>query len=173
MSGNMENELISSPRQMRAPRLTLELVAAAESDARRILAWRNDAVSRRNSLDTRKVGLRTHLRWFRAKLADPACRILVARARGGKPVGQLRLDAVADGTAEVSIVVDPACRGRGVGTAMLRSIPDGGRRLRRLVAYVRPDNASSAVAFLKAGFRFSALVRRRGVAAYRLHKRLR
>lgn len=159
---------------MRAPRLPIQLVAAAETDARRILAWRNDPASRRNSLNTRKVGLRRHLRWFRAKLADPDSRILVARTPAGDAVGQLRLDVVAPGTAEVSIVVDRRWRGRGLGTAMLRGIPDRvpGRRLRRLVAYVRPENAASAVAFVKAGFRFSALVRRNGVCAYRLRKPL-
>ena len=54
---------------------------------------------------------------------------------------------------EVSLEVDPACRGRGLGTALARAarslVPDGGP----LWAQVAPANVASLRAFLAAGYR--------------------
>ena len=158
---------------MRIPESRIELAPATEEDGRLIWAWRNDPAARRNSLNPGKIPLAHSLRWLKAKLADPRCLILIARS-GGKPVGQLRLDLVRPGAAQVSISVDPKSRGRGLGTLMLRAIPArlAGRRLTRCLAVIKPDNVGSVVAFVKAGFRFASVSRIAGAPAYRLEKRL-
>lgn len=158
---------------MRTGEPRVELAPATEEDGRLIWAWRNDPAARRNSLNPGRISLSHSRRWLKAKLADPRCLILMARS-GGKPVGQLRLDMVRPGAAQVSISVAPACRGRGLGTAMLRALPArlGGRPLTRILAVIKPENVGSVVAFVKAGFRFAAVARVAGAPAYRLEKRL-
>lgn len=165
-------ELISWVFAMKPGEPRIELVPATEKDGRLIWAWRNDPAARRNSLNPGKISLGHSLRWLKGKLSDDRCLILVARS-AGKPVGQLRLDLVRPGTAQVSISVDPKSRGRGIGTLMLRAVPDrlSGRRLTRCLAVVKPDNVASVVAFVKAGFRFTAVARLAGSPAYRFEKR--
>ncbi|HAM34788.1 MAG TPA: hypothetical protein DEB40_00920 [Elusimicrobia bacterium] len=147
---------------------------AEESDSRSIWAWRNDALSRRHSLTPGRISWPVHQRWFAAKLDDPRSLILMACGPEGDSLGQLRLDHAAAGVAEVSITVAPSCRGQGVAGAMLKRIPSliKGRRLRRLVAHIKPENIASVVVFIKAGFQFQKLVRIKGTVAYRLELKL-
>lgn len=159
---------------MASDRPRLRLVPATERDGKLIWAWRNDPAARRNSLNPGRISLAHSLRWLHAKLTDPRCLILIARSPDGAPLGQVRLDWAGRGAADVSISVARLSRGRGAATQMLRALPRkvGGRRVRRLRAVIKPENVASVVAFVKAGFRFSALVRRGGLTAYRLDKRL-
>lgn len=138
-----------------SPKLTL--VPAAAADGKLIWRWRNEPEARRQSPNSKKIPLAGHLEWFARKLQAPDCAILIAKDAKGRPLGQVRLDLAKGGAATVSIVVDKAARGRGVGTELLRRIPAKvkGRRVRRLVAFVKPENLASVFAFLKAGFRFS------------------
>ena len=54
---------------------------------------------------------------------------------------------------EVSLEVDPACRGRGLGTALARAAPALAPAGRPLWAQVAPANVASLRAFLAAGYR--------------------
>lgn len=68
----------------------------------------------------------------------------------GYIVGTLRVNP--DGM--VSIIVDPACRGRGYGTEMLKLLPKvmGVCGYKRLLAEIAPENERSQQAFKKAGW---------------------
>ncbi|MBI3548553.1 MAG: GNAT family N-acetyltransferase [Elusimicrobia bacterium] len=147
--------------------------AAVESDGPEIWRWRNDPETRRNSHNTGKIGLAHHMKWFRGRLADQKCLLLVARG-GGKALGQIRLERRGR-AAEISITVSPAARGKGVGTWMLSHLPHrmNGARLSTIVARVKPDNVASVVAFVKAGFRFARFVRCGGESVYRFEKTIR
>jgi RimJ/RimL family protein N-acetyltransferase len=150
---------------MSEPRVTLR--RATLDDAARLLAWRNDPSARRWFMDTAPVPKRTHVAWLTRKLQDPGCRIYIAE-RGGKPVGQLRLEKRRN-AAEVSVSLDRAARGQGVGAAILGRVAAMARRelsVEEVRAIVRPDNVASAIAFLKVGFRFRALATRAGRPAY-------
>lgn len=148
--------------------MSLKLAPAAAVDGRLIWRWRNEAQARRSSPDPARIPLARHLEWFDRKLQAADCAILIAKDAKGRPVGQVRLDLGQGGVATVSITVDKAARGRGVGTEILQSIPAKvkGRRVRRLIAFVKPDNLASVLAFLRAGFRF----RRLEAAMYRLER---
>jgi RimJ/RimL family protein N-acetyltransferase len=148
-------------------RRAVSLRRARLADSERLLDWRNDPGTRRWYVHPAHVPLRDHQAWLARKLADRNCRIYIAEARRA-PVGQLRLER-AGRAAEVSLSVDGTARGRGVGALMLRRAVAAARRefhATRLVAYVRPENVASAVAFLKAGYRFTRLARRGAVRTY-------
>ena len=145
----------------------VSLRRARIADSERLLDWRNDPDTRRWYVRSARVPLSDHRAWLARKLADRNCRLYIAEARK-TPIGQLRLER-AGRVAEISLSVDGAARGRGVGALMLRRAVTAARRefhATRLVAYVRPENVASAIAFLKAGYRFTKLARRGTVRTY-------
>lgn len=143
---------------------------ATLSDARLLWRWRNDPATRRQSGNQNHVPWDTHRAWLARRLGAPGFGLWLAVDGNGAPLGQLRLESTRAGRHEVSISVAPGRRGRGIGTAMLRQAPRrlNGKAVRRLLARIKPENAASAIAFLRAGFRFIRLERRDGVPFYLL-----
>jgi UDP-2,4-diacetamido-2,4,6-trideoxy-beta-L-altropyranose hydrolase len=132
---------------------TLALRPALPDDAERSFSWRNDESTRHNSRDPRQIEPADHRRWWLAALADPRRRLFVAHV-GARDVGVLRFD-VDDAQAEVSIYLDPALTGLGLGTHLLRAGQRWAREntaLQRLVATILPGNRASLRAFEDVGF---------------------
>lgn len=143
---------------------------AALSDGRLLWRWRNDPATRRQSGHSERVPWGEHREWLARRLDAPGFGLWIALDGKGVPLGQLRLESAEPGCAEVSISVASGLRGRGIGTAMLRQAPRrlGRTTMRRLLARVKPENPASAIAFLRAGFRFIRVERRRGASFYLL-----
>jgi len=133
----------------------LILRSAAAEDEQRLLAWRNEAATRAASFTSGEISPQDHQQWFRRKLADPGCRLLIVE-ESGRPVGQVRLDRVDEGVAEISIGLAPESRGRGLGREALRlAVTHAANELgaRQLVARVKPSNRPSLGVFQAAGYR--------------------
>lgn len=134
------------------PPSALILRAAGQTDAARLLAWRNDPSANRWFSSSTRVSTDQHVAWLEQTLADPN-RILLIIEGDEQPLGQVRLDL--DGpSATVSITVDAGTRGRGVGRAALDETTRlaGQLGLERLEARIKPGNAASLAAFAAAGF---------------------
>jgi phosphinothricin acetyltransferase len=106
---------------------------------------------------TFEAGVPSWERWRSARLAEPC---LVARDERGETIGWAALTAasaraVYAGVAEVSIYVDPAHSGRGVGRALLLALIDASQRagLWTLRAGIFPENTASIVLHERCGFR--------------------
>jgi phosphinothricin acetyltransferase len=96
-------------------------------------------------------------RWRAARLAEPC---LVARDERGETIGWAALTpasarAVYAGVAEVSIYVDPARAGCGVGRALLLALIEASERagIWTLRAGIFPENAASIALHERCGFR--------------------
>ena len=78
----------------------------------------------------------------------------LAALHGRFAIGFLRLDLAPDRSAELTLIVDPRHRRRGVGRLLVERALDEARRrgLRRLVALVRPDNEAALRLFADCGF---------------------
>jgi UDP-2,4-diacetamido-2,4,6-trideoxy-beta-L-altropyranose hydrolase len=132
----------------------LHLRRATMGDRDRLLSWRNDAATREASLDRRPVLGEEHEEWLRARIDDPAHRILIGEL-SGVPVGVVRF-ATENRVATISIAVDADRRRRGIGS---RLIGAGVSQLARegvadrVDAWIRADNRASLAAFTAAGFR--------------------
>lgn len=125
---------------------------ATADDAARVLAWNNAPEARAVSHDPRPIGLAEHAAWFARRLGEG--RIWIARV-GGVPAGVVRIDRGRGGEAGViSIVLDPAVRGRGLGRRViaLACAADGGE----VTADIRADHRASRAAFEAAGFALAA-----------------
>ncbi|WP_280154591.1 UDP-2,4-diacetamido-2,4,6-trideoxy-beta-L-altropyranose hydrolase [Piscinibacter sp. XHJ-5] len=127
---------------------------ARESDGEAAWAWRNAESTRRYFTDPRPLPLARHLDWWHAAVADPRRSLLIAHL-GATGIGVVRLDHE-DDAATVSIYLDPALTGLGLGAPLL----DAARRWtaerctgpRRLRAVIDPRNHASRRAFAAAGF---------------------
>jgi RimJ/RimL family protein N-acetyltransferase len=124
-------------------------------DASLLHAWRNDPAIRATSHDTGEIALEAHLAWMARVLADPRRRLFVG-CIGGRPVGSIRWDRLADGSWEVSLYLDPGLTGLGLGRRLLARAEDwlAGHEGAGVTARatVRPDNTASARLFEQAGY---------------------
>ncbi len=133
----------------------LRLRPAVEADAQLLRAWRNDPETQAASRNTDVVGPEEHGAWLERVLADPDRRLLIVEF-DDEPVGQIRFDRTRGYSYEVSLSLDPAWRGRGLGTRALRGGCDWLWMHTHAVgikAEVRKRNEASKAVFLSAGFR--------------------
>jgi len=135
----------------------LTLRPASMADAERLLAWRNDPVTRAMSGGGEIVGMDEHLAWLGRRLVDAQTLLLIGELEGSAR-GMVRFDRAASGAAEVSINVAPEARSQGLGFELLRvgceaCLARGFASC--LTARIRPANRASLSIFEKAGFRVS------------------
>jgi len=131
----------------------LILRRAEPEDSGDLLAWRNDPESVRNSKSPTPVALGEHARWFAASLTNPDRRIYIGLV-GDEKIGMVRFDRLARSEPAylVSITINPACRGRRLGTRLLLAA------LRQAApatfdAEIRTENVISQRLFEACGFR--------------------
>ncbi|MFO1050999.1 MAG: GNAT family N-acetyltransferase [Planctomycetota bacterium] len=93
------------------------------------------------------------------RIAGGDARIQALTAMAGRvAIGFLRLDLAPDRSAELTLIVDPRHRRRGIGRLLVEKALEEARRLglRRLSALVRPDNEPALRLFTETGFEPSA-----------------
>jgi RimJ/RimL family protein N-acetyltransferase len=129
---------------------------ATSTDAKMVFKWRNDSDTRASSRSTRAVGWDEHSSWFTERLALLHQESLWIIMNDGTPVGNARINQYEDDDrAEISIVLAPDYRNRGLGREAIRQLADTVRTMGRVpVAFVRPENRRSVNTFLAAGFDF-------------------
>jgi spore coat polysaccharide biosynthesis predicted glycosyltransferase SpsG/RimJ/RimL family protein N-acetyltransferase len=132
----------------------VDLRHATLRDAELLHRWRNDPSVRAVSHTTDEIPWETHVRWLESSLARGDRHVLVAERRG-RPLGTLRFDVSGD-RATVSIAVDPALHGSGLGPAILDAgdawLEANDARVRTCRAEIRDGNDASVRAFLAAGY---------------------
>ena len=143
---------------------------ATTEDCQRLWEWRNDPHTRESSFDTSFIPYQDHENWFLNKLRSSDARIFIAVDSTDREVGYVRFNLDEAG-AEVSISIDRDHRGKGYGSAAIRSGAEHILRsgvVQRIVAYVKFDNPGSLSAFERAGFVINGTRETGGVATYQL-----
>lgn len=110
---------------------------ATKADLYDLWHWRNDKVTRWNSLNTKRISFRKHRWWFTRRLKSQDCRIYIM-IRNSKKIGAVRFDSLGKRVVQVSIIVNPAFRGRGFGKLMLK-------KASKLVKSKRPERIQKAI----------------------------
>jgi UDP-2,4-diacetamido-2,4,6-trideoxy-beta-L-altropyranose hydrolase len=134
----------------------LRLRPARPGDAELLWQWANDPVIRQSAFSQDPIPWKEHLAWFQKKLRSSDTVILLAFDAEDEPVGQIRFDRDASGSAEIDLHLSPAQRGKGYGQDVLTAGIERMRRtrtVRRFSATVKEGNTPSIRAFEKAGFR--------------------
>ncbi len=128
---------------------------ATQGDARCIYDWRNDPRTRSISRNSRAIDWPGHCSWV-DRVLDDSRRLLLVGCLGDMPVGVIRFDRLAGERAEVSLYLDPALYGTGLGSMLLRAGEQaalhwmGGPVV--FVAHVLCDNKRSGRMFEGAGY---------------------
>jgi UDP-2,4-diacetamido-2,4,6-trideoxy-beta-L-altropyranose hydrolase len=132
--------------------LTLRL--ARPDDSADLLAWRNDASTRRMFFQPDPVDEESHRVWYANSLRRDDRILVIGEVSDGK-AGIVRFDRTEGSEWEVSITVNPQMRGRGLGARLLSAaIAERRNEMGNpdLIARIKPENAASQRIFEKAGF---------------------
>jgi RimJ/RimL family protein N-acetyltransferase len=152
--------------------VTLRVRPAVAADARLLLEWRNDPVTRAQSFSQGEIGWDEHVAWLERTLAEPARTRLYIGEFEGQPVGQARVEVVTPARGEISVALAKAARGRGLGAELIAAASAAGAaelRLHELVALIKPGNEASLRAFARAGYAGEGTCTRGGEPVRELH----
>jgi L-amino acid N-acyltransferase YncA len=128
---------------------------ATSGDAQLLLDWRNDPITVVNSKSGATVSPQEHARWFQAALKNENAVLFIAEI-DQRPIAMTRFDRADPNSSNffVSINLSPSQRGKGLGSALLRSAVFEFQGLKKvnLVAEIRYGNVASEKIFKSAGF---------------------
>lgn len=153
----------------------LHIRPAVLGDSLTLLEWRNDPITRENSLNTKEVSLEDHHTWFTGSLLRDDRVIYVAEVISTEThdhaCGMCRFDISEAGSiAVVSINLSPEFRGQGLSLPILqKSITQFSQSLPQvhiLEAEIKDSNKASISIFTKAGFEQTSM--HDGVGSYSL-----
>lgn len=140
-----------------APSASILIRSASAEDSQFLWEWRNDPLTRQMSVNPERVERETHEAWYRGLLASRDRRLYIGLLNGVERVGVCRFDMESgNGRAEVSINLNPACRGRGLSAALLSAAMTRFRHEQggNLSARIKPSNIASIRCFTANGFVF-------------------
>ena len=119
--------------------LSIKFRPAIIDDAKNVLRWKNDPVTRKFAIATHdKIEWENHLKYFKKHMQD--IRIIEVN---GEAAGDIRMD-----DEEVSIRLDKKFRGQGIGYAALKEIIEP-----NMIAKIVDGNIASFRLFIKLGFK--------------------
>lgn len=122
---------------------------ATMADVDLLFVWRNDAHTRAMSRSGDEISFADHLAWLDKSLADARRELFICRDDDA-PIGVIRRDDEG-AVRELSWTLNPDCRGRGLGKAMLLNFVTQFPAPYR--AEVKTGNVASRKMCLYAGFR--------------------
>ena len=139
---------------------SLNLRPATMADARHLMNWRNDPVSVHASLSEKPVEWEDHKRWLNQILEEGCTKIFIAEQQA-IPIGMVRFDPLHGldqphlKRAEMSWIIAPEARGKGLGRALLEAGLNH-YEADLLIALIKKDNLPSRKIAESVGFRFKS-----------------
>lgn len=133
----------------------VQLRLAVEGDAQSVWPWRNAESTRRYAFDSSPVMLASHLDWWKHSLQNPQRALLIGQ-QAGRPIGVLRFDFDQASKVVVSLFLDPAMTGRGLGRSMMLAglawLRQNHTNVHTVMADILMANAASRKMFQSVGF---------------------
>ena len=130
--------------------------------------WANDDLVRSISYNTNKITLIEHTKWFRNKIKDENCLMLLFTV-SNIPIGQVRFEKENANHSIINISVSNKFRGKGYGSEILKMATEYFFNLNPEIiinAYIKISNISSIKSFEKASFKKSAIINYRGFKSF-------
>ena len=115
--------------------------------------WANDEETRMNSFSSAFIKWNDHVEWMHRKLADPFCKIYIFKFEN-KLCGMVRIEKNKDEII-IGISISKNFRGRGFASLMIEMASTDYLKLteiKRIIAYIKGENAISKKSFEKAGY---------------------
>ena len=132
------------------------LRSATIEDATTLWRWRNDPEVRAVSFNTQPIELASHRSWLQGQLETGLTHIWLAQSSRNELIGTVRFQSTrCSQRSTISVIVDQAFRGRGVGSALIHAAVN--QRFRdsecsEILAQIKQGNTASEKAFQNAGF---------------------
>jgi RimJ/RimL family protein N-acetyltransferase len=130
--------------------------------------WVNDPLVRSISFITNNVTLREHKKWFKSKIKDENCLMLLFTV-SNNPIGQVRFKKENGNHAVINISVSNEFRGKGYGSEILKMATTHFFNINPEViinAYIKTSNISSVKSFEKASFKRSTILNYKGFEGF-------
>jgi len=131
----------------------VRLRPATIADAELLFAWRNDPLTRAQSIHTEPVAWESHLAWLQSSLQNPDRQLYIAESATNGAVQSIALGTVradrTDGEYELSWTVAPEQRGKGWGRQMVAALIEclpAGASYKAVVLLTNPASHRIAVA---------------------------
>ena len=136
----------------------LKFREAKIDDIHLYLEWANDEIVRKFSFNSNIIDFRSHEIWFKTKLNDPNCFLLIFSNEYDNPVGQVRITKINNSNSVIHISVCKQHRGLNYSSNMLNMSVNYFFQKNtniQIKAYIKKENLSSKYVFEKAGFKYS------------------
>ena len=142
---------------------------ANESDLMLYFDWTNDESVRENSYKSEPISLENHSNWFKNKINDADCIMLVFENHLNQPIGQVRIQKQDKKLALIGVSNDRIHRGKGYASKMialaskefLNQNPDF-----CISAFIKLENTASEKAFEKAGYQLDVVTYYEEIPSY-------
>ncbi len=127
----------------------------SEEDTTLLWRWQNDPEVRSVSFERQPLPLGAYQSQLRRQIKDPNCVLWIAEHHDGQCFGKVQLDLTGEDSAYISANIDPAFRGRGLGTILIERATElafGAFNVERLITQSVPGNVASERAFQRVGY---------------------
>ena len=129
----------------------IHLRDATINDKLLVFEWRNIDTLVALSSQQKKVTLQEHQQWFKRKIVDLNCKLLIIQLKN-ENIGLIRIESE-QGECEVTIYLIPGYEGQGFGhTALSQAIDNCTLNCKSYLAKVQSKNIPSQKLFQKLGF---------------------
>ena len=135
----------------------LKFRKATLEDSKLYFDWANDPDVREQSYNSNQIDFGSHSKWFKSKIEDKSCLMLVFQNEENLNIGQIRIQKENINEALIGISVSVEHRGNSYAKEMLQIASDyflGSNQGFKINAFIKKKNLSSKYAFEKAGFEF-------------------
>ncbi len=135
--------------------MNIILRPANKCDCIDLYKWRNHVFAREMSRNNKEINYEEHVNWFKDSLKNLNRKFYIAVDNNGDKIGHVRFDKE-DGSAEISVTIDPNKWGKGYGTLLVRI---GTKKymkenmVRKVRAEIKKGNIASEKIFEKAGYK--------------------
>ena len=134
--------------------LPIRIRKATDDDENLLLDWVNDPIVRKFSFNQDPITNEKHHDWFRSKINNPDCLILIGVDSENIPIGQVRIDSM-DEIGIIDISIDSAARGFGFAEILLKKSVEFWKSTgsnKPLIGDVLSLNIASQKVFINSGF---------------------
>ena len=129
----------------------IHLRDATINDKLLVFEWRNIATLVALSSQQKKVTLQEHQQWFKRKIVDLNCKLLIIQLKN-ENIGLIRIESE-QGECEITIYLIPGYEGQGFGhVALSQAIDNCTLNCKSYLAKVQSKNIPSQKLFQKLGF---------------------
>lgn len=145
----------------------IQLRRATREDSVLLWKWANEQEVRQASFESEVIEWDVHERWFRSRMSDENCLILIAVGEEGQAIGQARFEKN-EGDIVISVSVNSKFRGLGYGESVISKASRKALNLldgEMIHAYIKIENETSSHAFRGAGYKDAGLTTFKGCSA--------